>query len=190
MGSRVSENAGAAPGYISAFNIRTGNWHGFNTIPKPGEFGYDTWPEDAWKTAGGVNSWAGMSLDEARGIVLRPNRICFLRFLGRGQERCKPFRQLATGPGCPNRKRIWHFQTVHHDIWDRDLPAPPNLLTVNHSDRHLHRIVRAHFEVGPFGIFCVVNGKAVPPVILTDVIPGQLNGATLGRSKGTDHGPH
>jgi len=131
LGCRVSENAGAAPGYIRAFNIRTGKleWV-FHTIPQPGEFGYDTWPAEAWETAGGANSWAGMSLDESRGIVFVPTGSATFDFWGGDRKGANLFANCILALDARTGKRIWHFQTVHHDIWDRDLPAPPNLLTV------------------------------------------------------------
>lgn len=132
IGSRVSENAGAAPGYIRAYNIKTGRlaWV-FNTIPKPGEYGYDTWPEGTWQTAGGANSWAGMSLDRSRGIVYVPTGSAAFDFWGGNRKGENLFANCILALNARNGERIWHFQTVHHDIWDRDLPSPPNLLTVS-----------------------------------------------------------
>ena len=97
IGSRVSEEAGGAPGYIRAFNIPTGKleWT-FNTIPKPGEFGYDTWPPDAWQTAGGANSWAGMSLDEARGIVYVPTGSAAFDFWGGNRKGMPTFLPIVS----------------------------------------------------------------------------------------------
>ncbi|HJZ42065.1 MAG TPA: PQQ-binding-like beta-propeller repeat protein [Bacteroidales bacterium] len=131
IGSRVSENAGAAPGYIRSYNIKTGKlaWV-FNTIPKPGEYGYDTWPDGAWQTAGGANAWAGMSLDKSRGIVYVPTGSAAFDFWGGNRKGANLFANCILALNARTGERIWHFQTVHHDIWDRDLPSPPNLLTV------------------------------------------------------------
>lgn len=131
IGSRVSENAGGAPGSIRAFNILSGKlqWV-FNTIPKPGESGYDTWPDGAWQTAGGANSWAGMSLDEERGIVFVPTGSAAFDFWGGNRTGANLFANCILALDAGTGKRIWHYQTVHHDLWDRDLPAPPNLVTV------------------------------------------------------------
>jgi quinoprotein glucose dehydrogenase len=131
IGSRVSEEAGGAPGYIRAFNIISGNlvWT-FNTIPKPGEYGFDTWPPDAWKTAGAANSWAGMSLDEKRGIVYIPTGSAAFDFWGGNRKGSDLFANCILALDAQTGKRIWHFQTVHHDLWDRDLPAPPNLVSI------------------------------------------------------------
>lgn len=143
IGSRVSEDAGAAPGNIRAFSIPTGKleWT-FNTIPEPGELGYDTWPPDAWQTAGGANSWAGMSMDEVRGIVYVPTGSASFDFWGGNRKGANLFANCILALNAQTGKRIWHFQTVHHDLWDRDLPAPPNLLTVNHNGKKIDAVAQ------------------------------------------------
>ena len=143
IGTRVSEEAGGAPGYIRAFSIPEGKlvWT-FNTIPKPGEFGYDTWPPDAWKTAGAVNSWAGMSLDKERGIVYIPTGSASFDFWGGNRKGANLFANCILALNAQTGERIWHYQTVHHDIWDRDLPAPPNLLTVTHNGKKIDAVAQ------------------------------------------------
>jgi quinoprotein glucose dehydrogenase len=143
IGSRVSEEADAAPGNIRAFSIPTGEleWT-FKTIPGPGEFGNDTWPPDAWKTAGGANSWAGMSLDDARGIVYVPTGSASFDFWGGNRKGANLFANCILALNAQTGERIWHFQTVHHDIWDRDLPAPPNLLTVTHNGKKIDAVAQ------------------------------------------------
>ena len=143
IGSRVSENTGAAPGYIRAFNILTGKleWV-FNTIPLPGEYGYDTWPEGAHKTVGGANSWAGMSLDDKRGIVYIPTGSAAFDFWGGDRKGANLFANCILALDARTGRRIWHYQTVHHDIWDRDLPAPPNLLTVIHKNKKIDAVAQ------------------------------------------------
>jgi quinoprotein glucose dehydrogenase len=135
IGSRVSENAGAAPGYIRAYNAVSGElvWV-FHTIPLPGEPGYETWPKD-WQTAGAANSWAGMSLDTERGIVYIPTGSAAFDFWGGDRKGANLFANCILALDARTGKRRWHYQTIHHDIWDRDLPAPPNLVTVNHNGR-------------------------------------------------------
>lgn len=142
-GSRVSENMGAAPGFIQAFNIRSGKleWV-FNTIPQPGEFGYDTWPDGAYQTAGGANSWAGMSLDVERGIVYVSTGSAAFDFWGGNRKGANLFANCILAIDAQTGKRIWHFQTVHHDLWDRDLPAPPNLLTVTHHGKNIDAVAQ------------------------------------------------
>ena len=143
IGSRVSEQMGAAPGFIRAFNIRTGKleWV-FHTIPQPGEFGYDTWQEDAYLSAGAANSWAGMSLDEKRGIVYIPTGSAAFDFWGGNRKGADLFADCILALDANTGKRIWHFQTVHHDLWDRDLPAPPNLLTVDHDGKKIDAVAQ------------------------------------------------
>lgn len=132
MGSRVHEGPIAAPGYIRAFDVKTGKlvWT-FHTIPHPGEFGYETWPPDAWKKIGGANSWAGMSVDDERGLVFASTGSASFDFYGGNRHGQNLFANCVLALDAETGKRRWHFQTVHHDIWDRDLPASPLLVTVN-----------------------------------------------------------
>jgi quinoprotein glucose dehydrogenase len=143
MGSRVSENADAAPGYIRAFNIVTGKleWV-FHTIPRPGEVGYETWPPDAWKTIGGANAWAGMTLDEGRGIVYVPTGSAAYDFWGGNRKGENLFANCMLALDAKTGKRIWHYQTVRHDIWDRDLPCPPTLVTVVHDGKTIDALAQ------------------------------------------------
>jgi len=131
QGTRVGEGEGSAPGHVRAYDVRTGRirWT-FHTIPRPGEIGHDTWPVEAWKTAGGANSWAGMSLDVDRGIVYVPTGSATPDFYGGGRIGANLFANTLLALDAETGKRIWHFQTVHHDLWDRDLPAAPHLVTV------------------------------------------------------------
>ncbi|MCC6489393.1 MAG: PQQ-binding-like beta-propeller repeat protein [Candidatus Hydrogenedentes bacterium] len=133
---RVNEAHPAAPGDIMAFDVLTGKrvWV-FHTIPHPGEVGYETWPPDAWKAAGGANCWAGMSLDEKRGIVYVPTGSAAFDFYGADRVGSNLFANSVLALDAASGRRIWHFQTVHHDLWDRDLPAPPNLVTVKHNGK-------------------------------------------------------
>lgn len=131
LGTRVSENVDAAPGHIRAFDVRTGEivWT-FNTIPHPGEFGSDTWPEGYHEYAGGANSWAGMSIDRERGMVFVPTGSASFDFYGGNRHGENLFANCILALDARTGERKWHYQTVHHDIWDRDLPAPPNLVTL------------------------------------------------------------
>ena len=131
IGNEVSELYGAQPGYVRAYNIRTGKleWT-FHTIPIPGELGYDTWPKDAWKYAGGANAWAGMSVDEKRGMVFFATGSPSYDFYGYDRTGKNLFGNCVVALDAKTGKHIWHFQTIHHDLWDYDLPAPPNLVTI------------------------------------------------------------
>lgn len=135
IGMRVGEGpAPAAPGPIRAFNVRTGAlaWR-FNTIPLPGEAGYETWPPEAYKTIGGANVWTGFALDEKRGIVFCPTGSAAFDFWGGNRVGRNEFANCLIALEASTGKRLWHQQLVHHDLWDRDLPAPPTLLTVRHK---------------------------------------------------------
>ena len=143
QGTRVGEEEGSAPGDVRAYDVRTGKirWT-FHTIPRPGEFGNDTWPTDAWRTAGGANSWGGMALDVTRGIVYIPTGSATPDFYGGGRVGANLFANSLLALDAESGKRIWHFQTVHHDIWDRDLPAGPNLVTVKRDTKRVDAIAQ------------------------------------------------
>ncbi len=161
IGSRVSEEAGGAPGYIRAFSILNGSlvWT-FYTIPKPGEFGYDTWPPDAWKTAGAANSWAGMSLDSKRGIVYVPTGSAAFDFWGGNRKGKDLFANCVLALNALTGERVWHFQTVHHDLWDRDLPAPPNLVTVIHAGKKTDAVA----QITKWGYVFLFNRETGEPL--------------------------
>ena len=131
QGTRVGEEEGSAPGDVRAYDVHTGaiRWS-FHTIPHPGELGYDTWPAGAWRTAGGANSWAGMSVDTARGIVYVPTGSATPDFYGGARAGANLFANSLLALDAATGRRLWHFQTVHHDLWDRDLPAAPSFVTV------------------------------------------------------------
>lgn len=143
LGSRVSESIGAAPGHVRAFDLRTGEvkWI-FHTIPFPGEFGYETWPPDAWQQSGGANAWSGFSLDEKRGIVFVPTGSASFDFYGGDRHGENLFANCVLALNAETGERIWHYQTVHHDLWDRDLPAPPNLVTVEHEGKKIDAVAQ------------------------------------------------
>ena len=128
---RTNEGPGpSAPGHIRAFDLRTGKvvWT-FRTIPHPGEFGYDTWPPEAWKHAGGANCWAGMAVDRERALLFVPTGSPTYDYWGGNRPGQNLFGNSLLCLDARTGRRKWHFQFVHHDIWDRDLPAPPNLFT-------------------------------------------------------------
>ena len=134
VGGRNPETYPSPPGDIRAFDVRTGalRWS-FHTIPQPDEFGYTTWPPNAWKTAGAANNWAGMALDEKRGIVYVPTGSAVFDFYGADRVGDDLFADTLLALDARTGKRLWHFQGVHHDIWDRDFPSPPALLSVRHN---------------------------------------------------------
>ncbi|MEY3367786.1 MAG: hypothetical protein RI973_941 [Bacteroidota bacterium] len=168
LGTRVNESAYAAPGHVRAFNVKTGalEWI-FHTIPQPGEYGYDTWPPDAWKQSGGANSWAGMSLDEQRGIVFVPTGSAAFDFYGGDRIGQNLFANCLLALDAKTGKRLWHYQFVHHDLWDRDLPCPPNLvqLTINGKK------VDALAQVTKSGHVFVLNRETGQPLYEVNEVP-------------------
>lgn len=132
IGDRVAEEAAAAPGHIRAYDVHTGRlrWI-FHTIPYPGEDGYDSWVDTAaYKHLGGANTWSGFSLDEEKGIVFAPIGSASFDFYGGRRIGNDLFANCVVALDAATGRRIWHFQTVHHDVWDRDPPTPPVLVTL------------------------------------------------------------
>jgi quinoprotein glucose dehydrogenase len=183
LGTRVSENSDAAPGYIRAFDVRTGkiDWV-FHTIPKPGEFGYDTWPEGAYASAGGANSWAGMSLDEASGIVYIPTGSAAFDFWGGNRLGENLFANSLIALNAETGERVWHYQTVRHDVWDRDLPAPPNLVTIKKGNRNIPAVAQIT-KTGRVFVFERSTGKPVYPIEEVPVPPSSLEGEEVWTSQ-------
>jgi quinoprotein glucose dehydrogenase len=179
MGTRLGEAADAAPGHIRAYDVRTGKrrWI-FHTIPHPGEKGYETWPDkDAWKKLGGANNWAGMSLDEKRGILYVPTGSIGGDFYGGIRKGQNLFANSLIALEAATGKYLWHFQFVHHDLWDRDLPATPNLVTL-HKDGKIIDAVAQITKNGYIFLFDRITGKPVftieeRAVPTTDALPGE-----------------
>lgn len=142
---RLSEGVDAALGHVQAFNIRTGEveWV-FHTIPQPGELGYETWPEDAYKNTevGGANNWAGMAVDRERGIVYVPTGSAAYDFYGGNRLGKNLFANTLLALNAKTGERIWHYQLVHHDILDRDPPAPPNLITITRDGKKIDAVAQ------------------------------------------------
>ena len=164
VGGEMPETLPAPPGDIRAFDVRTGalRWS-FHTIPHPGEFGYETWPKDAWKTSGAANNWAGMSLDVERGIVYVPTGSASFDFYGGDRVGNDLFADTLLALDANTGKRIWHFQDVHHDIWDRDFPSAPSLLTVTHDGKRVDAIAQTT-KTGYLYLFDRVTGQPLFPI--------------------------
>ena len=175
-GTRVGEEAGSAPGHIRAYDARTGKirWT-FHTIPWPAEFGYDTWPADAFQTAGGANSWAGMTVDTARGIVYIPTGSATPDFYGGDRRGSNLFANSLLALDAMTGKRLWHFQTVHHDLWDRDLPAAPNLVTVTRDGSRVDAVAQIA-KSGFVFLFDRTSGKPLFDVVERAVPASDLHG--------------
>lgn len=135
VGTRVDESPPAAPGHIRAYDVKTGSlvWR-FHTIPKPGEAGYETWEDpEAYKYTGGANAWSGFSLDEKRGVLYVPLGSASYDFYGGKRKGQNLFANCLVALDAATGNRIWHYQTVHHDVWDKDLPTPPALVTITRN---------------------------------------------------------
>ena len=164
QGTRVHEGPGASPGHIRAYDLKTGDliWR-FNTIPEPGEFGYETWPKEAWKYIGGANSWSGMTLDEDNGIVYIPTGSASYDFYGGNRKGENLFANSLLALDVLTGERKWHFQFVHHDLWDRDLPAPPNLVEVNKDGKKIMAVAQIT-KSGHVFVFDRFTGEHIFPV--------------------------
>jgi quinoprotein glucose dehydrogenase len=164
VGGRVAESLPASPGDVRAYDARTGalRW-AFHTIPHPGEPGYETWPKDAWTYSGGANNWAGMSLDERRGIVFVPTGSAAADFYGANRAGDNLFANSLLALEAATGKRIWHFQAVRHDIWDRDFPAPPSLVTVTRNGRSIDAVAQTTKQ-GHVFLFDRTTGKPLFPI--------------------------
>ena len=178
IGMSLSEDADALPGHVRAFDVKTGKrkWI-FHTIPQPGEFGYDSWEDkDAWKNIGGANNWTGMSLDEERGVVYVPTGTASPDFYGGTRKGSNLFANSIIALDASTGKYIWHYQVVHHDLWDRDLPAAPNLITINHKGKKIDALAQITKQ-GYIYLLDRTNGKPVFPIpevqVPQDALPGE-----------------
>ncbi len=171
MPTRVGELGEAAPGHVRAFDVRTGRlvWV-FHTIPEPGEFDCETWPEDAYKNidVGGANWWAGMAIDRARGMVFVPIGSAAPDFWGGSRRGENLFANCLLALDARTGRRRWHFQFVHHDVWDRDLPAPPTLLTITRAGSKIDVVAQAT-KSGHVFVFERETGAPVFPIVETPV---------------------
>ena len=176
VGGRDPETHPASPGDIRAFDVRTGapRWQ-FHTIPRPGETGYETWPKNAWKTAGAANNWAGMALDEKRGIVYVPTGSAVFDFYGGDRAGDDLFSDCELALDAETGKLLWYFQGVHHDIWDRDFPAPPSLVTVKRDGKSVDAVAQTTKQGWMF-LFDRANGKPLFPIEESKVLQSAVQG--------------
>ncbi|GAB3318562.1 hypothetical protein GCM10027299_10210 [Larkinella ripae] len=177
MGSSVSESGDAAPGHIRAFDVVSGKlkWV-FHTIPQPGELGYDTWPKDAYKKIGAVNNWSGMVLDEKRGVVYLGTGSPASDFYGGERRGANLFANCILALDAETGKMKWYYQTIHHDLWDRDHSCPPNLITLKRNGKTVDAVVQASKD----GLVYVLDrdkGTSLFPVeerkVPTNGLPGE-----------------
>ena len=181
IGTRVGESPPAAPGHIRAYDVKSGNlvWR-FHTIPKPGEFGYETWEDpSAYLHTGGANAWSGFSLDEKRGYLFVPLGSASYDFYGGKRKGQNLFANCLVALDAATGTRIWHYQTIHHDVWDKDLPTPPALVTINQNGKKIDAIAQPT-KSGYLFVLDRETGKPLFPVeeIPVDTFPA-LSGEKL-----------
>ena len=164
LGSTPGEAFISPPGDIRAYDVITGKkvWQ-FHTIPQPGEFGYDTWPKEAYKYVGGANNWGSFSIDDSRGIVYVPTGSATYDFYGADRLGQNLFANCLIALDARTGKRLWHFQTVHHDLWDYDNVAAPQLVTVRHDGRRVDALAFAG-KTGFLYVFDRVTGTPLWPI--------------------------
>jgi quinoprotein glucose dehydrogenase len=167
MGSNTGEGYGSPPGDVRAYNVITGAlvWT-FHTIPRPGEYGYETWPPDAWKYAGGANTWGDISIDTKNGIAFFPTGSPTHDLYGADRAGDNLFGNCLLALDARTGRRLWHFHVVHHDLWDYDLTAAPKLLTVRDpsDNKKTIDIVAQAGKTGFLYVFERRTGKPLWPI--------------------------
>lgn len=179
LGDATPESLPAPPGDIRAYDARTGKlrWT-FHTIPHPGEFGHDTWPKKAWTYSGSANCWVGMALDTERGIVYVPTGSAATDWYGADRVGDNLFANTLIALDAETGKRIWHFQAIRHDLWDRDLSSPPTLVTVMRDGKEVPAVVQATKQ-GFLFVLNRVTGEPLFPVeyrkVPRSTVPGEVS---------------
>jgi quinoprotein glucose dehydrogenase len=175
LGSTVPETLPGTPGHIRAFDVHTGKMRWiFHTIPYPGEFGYNTWPKNAYEISGGANAWAGLSIDPKLGMVFAATGSASFDFYGSNRIGDNLFADCVLALDARTGKRVWHFQGVHHDVWDLDFPAAPSLVTVKGVD--------AVAQITKSGYVYVLDrrtGKSLFPIGRRKALASLLDGEKL-----------
>jgi len=178
LGDATPESLPAPPGDIRAYDLHTGKlrWT-FHTVPHPGELGYDTWPKDAWTYSGGANSWTGMALDLERGIVYVPTGSAATDWYGADRVGDDLFANTLIALDASTGKRLWHFQIVRHDLWDRDLPSPPTLVTVVRNGKEIPAVTQTTKQ-GFLFLFDRRTGEPLFPIeyrrVPASAVPGEV----------------
>jgi quinoprotein glucose dehydrogenase len=182
LGSATNEEYNSGPGDVRAYDVPTGKlvWT-FHTIPHPGEYGYDTWPPNAWRTVGGANAWSELTLDKTHGIVFVPTASPKYNFYGADRPGSNLFGDCLLALDARTGRRIWHFQMVHHDIWDYDNATAPKLLTVTHDGASVDVVVQVNKE-GFVWVFERATGKSLWPIeekpVQKSDMPGEVTWPT------------
>ena len=183
MPSTVPETLPGSPGDLRAFDVHTGKqrWV-FHTIPHPGEYGYDTWPPNAYKISGGANAWAGLTIDAKLGMVFAATGSASFDFYGSNRIGDNLFADCVLALDAHTGKRIWHFQGVHHDVWDLDFPAAPSLVTVTRNGKKVEAVA----QIAKTGYVYVLNrrtGEPLFPIGSHKVPASKLDGEKLSETQ-------
>jgi quinoprotein glucose dehydrogenase len=176
-GALASDGEPQGPaGDVRAFDAATGKlvWQ-FHTVPRKGEFGNDTWEGESWKDRGGANAWSVLSVDQERGIVFLPLTSPATDLYGGDRKGANLFGDSLVALEAATGKRLWHFQTVHHNIWDYDLPAQPNLITVTRGGRKVPAVSQVT-KTGFVFLFDRVSGKPLFDIEERPVPPSEIPG--------------
>jgi quinoprotein glucose dehydrogenase len=182
LGSFTGEGYLAPPGDVRAVDVVTGKlvWV-FHTIPRPGEFGYDTWPKDAYTYMGGVDVWGEITVDTKRGIVYLPAASAKYELYGGDRPGNNLYADCLLALDARTGKHLWHFQTVHHDVWDYDPDSAPQLVTVQHQGRTVDAVALAS-KNGFLYVFDRVTGKPLWPIeerpVPKSEVPGEITSPT------------
>ena len=183
LGSTVPETLPGTPGHIRAFDVNTGKqrWI-FHTIPHPGEFGYETWPPEAYKISGGANAWAGLSVDAKIGMIFAATGSASFDFYGANRAGDNLFADCVLALDARTGKRIWHFQAIKHDVWDLDFPAAPSLVTVTRNGRKVEAVAQIT-KTGYVYVFDRRTGEPLFPVSYRKAPASTLDGEMLAETQ-------
>jgi len=189
LGSATGEGYMSPPGDIRAYDVRTGAlaWT-FHTVPRPGEFGYETWPKDAWKYIGGANNWGEMTVDTRRGIAYVPLGSPTYDFYGADRIGANLFGTSIVALDARSGKRLWHFQLVHHDLWDMDPSAAPQLTTIRRNGRS-RDVVVVTAKTGWLYVFDRVTGEPIWPIDEKPFPGGGMDGDQVWPTQPVPTGP-
>lgn len=168
IGSATGEGYNASPGHVRAYNARTGEFQWiFHTIPKEGEFGHETWDWVEGENYGGANNWGGMSLDQERGWVFVPTGSATYDFYGANRSGENLFANSLIALKAKTGERVWHYQAVHHDLWDYDLACAPNLVSIMHEGKEIDALV----QPTKMGNLVLLNRETGKPLIKAQELP-------------------
>jgi quinoprotein glucose dehydrogenase len=177
------------PGYIRGYDARTGSvrWT-FHTVPQPGEIGHDSWKDNSWEHAGKVTVWTTMSADEDLGYVYLPTNTTAPDFYGGHRPGDNLFAESLLCLDVETGRRVWHFQTVHHGLWDYDNPAAPNLLDITVNGRRIKAVAQITKQ-GFVYTFDRVTGQPVWPIHEQPVPPSDVPGERASPTQPTPSKP-